>query len=192
MSGKHITQNTKSEIIALRQKGYSYSEIRKRFDVSKSTLSLLLSNLKLDDSVIELLVSKRYKSKTMAIQEWQGARDWAINKIGKLNNRDKLLIMSMLYWGEGTKRELNIINGDPGMMRVFISCLRSMGVNENDITIALRIFDKNRKSEMVDFWAKTLSINKSSITRFEIIEGKKIDKLPYGMCRIRLKKVIVS
>ena len=45
--------------------------------------------------------------------------------------------MSMLYWGEGTKRELNIINGDPGMMRVFISCLRSMGVNENDITIGL-------------------------------------------------------
>jgi len=188
MGGKRITQNNKLEILALRQKGHSYSEIRKKFNVSKSTLSLLLGKLKLENPAVELLLAKKYRSKAMAAKEWQDAKDWAKNKIGKLNDRDKLLIMAMLYWGEGTKRELNIINGDPAMLVVFISCLRNMGIKEEDITVALRIFDVNKKSEMVNFWAKILSINKASITRFEIIEGKKTAKLPYGMCRIRLRK----
>src|SRR3989338_1546198 len=43
--------------------------------------------------------------------EWEKAQAEATRLVGKLTARDKILVLCALYWGEGTKRELNIING---------------------------------------------------------------------------------
>lgn len=176
------------KIIALRHKGYSYSEIKKKYNVSKSTLSGLLKDINLDQKALSILITKKYKSKAISLNEWKSARDWSRIQVSKIDQRDRVLILSMLYWGEGTKTELNIINGDPSLLKVFLTCLRSIGINEEDIVVALRIFDKNLKEQSITFWADTLDVRRDSITRFEFVEGKKTLKMPYGMCRVRLRK----
>lgn len=188
MGGKRILQNSREQIIALRHRGFSYSEIRKKFNVGKSTLSLMLRDLKLDNDALNVLVAKKFKSKGMAEQEWNEARVWAKSQIGVVDQRDKMLILAMLYWGEGTKRELSIINGDPALLQVFLNCLRGMGINENDITIAIRMFDRSRANDAVRFWTEALKVSRTSVMRFEFIEGKKEGRMPYGMCRIRIRK----
>lgn len=188
MRGKNTPQDKIDKIISLRKEGYSYSDLQKEFKVGKATLSVLLKDLKLNTKALSILETKRYKNKYISMKNWDDSKKWAESAIGKIGDRDKLLILSMLYWGEGTKSELNIINGDPSLLKVFLSCLRGVGIKEDDIIVALRIFDKLTMNKSVVFWAKTLRVPKESITRFEFVNGTKSDKLPYGMCRIRIKK----
>lgn len=56
--------------------------------------------------------------------------------------------------------------------------------------MSIRIFEdmSDRQEEIRDFWAKALNLPASQITKFNILSGKKLGKLPYGMCRIRLIK----
>lgn len=188
MRGKNTPQDKIDQIISLRKKGHSYSDLQKEFKIGKATLSSFLRGIELDKNALEVLDKKRYKGKYLSIKDWADSQKWAEIKIGKINSRDKLLILSMLYWGEGTKSELNIINGDPFLLRVFLDCIRDMEIKESEIIVSLRVFNKNIQKRMVDYWSKILSVDKNSITRFEFVDGGKSDRLPLGMCRIRVKK----
>ncbi len=188
MGGKRISQHMQGQILALRQEGFSYSEIEKKFNISKSTLSLLLRDLKLNDSALSVLISKKFKSKEMAAKEWSDAREWAKSQIRTIDQRDKMIILAMLYWGEGTKRELNIINSDPALLQIFMSCIRSMGIDEDDITVSIRLHDRKRAKEALNFWMNALRVKKTAFMAFEFIYGKKEGKIPYGMCRIRIRR----
>ncbi len=188
MRGKNTSQDIKDRIISLRKRGYSYSDLTKEFRIGKATLSSLLKGVVLNKEALEVLDRKRYKNKYSSLNDWKNAKDWAKLKIGKINQRDRLFILSMLYWGEGTKSELNIINGDPFLLKIFLDCIRSIGVKEDEIIVSLRVFSKNIQNEMIESWSEILSIDKERITRFEYVNGGKSDRLPLGMCRIRIKK----
>lgn len=188
MRGKNTSQDKIDQIISLRKSGYSYTDLQKEFKIGKATLSSFLKGIKLDKGALDVLDKKRFKAKYASLKDWEDSKKWAEIKIGKINSRDKLLVLSMLYWGEGTKSELNIINGDPFLLKVFLDCVRNIGVKENEIIVSLRVFNKSILKEMVDYWSKVLSVDKNLITRFEFVNGGKSDRLPLGMCRIRVKK----
>lgn len=93
-----------------------------------------------------------------------------------------------LYWGEGTKRELNIINGDIQLIKTFLTGLYLLGVNKNDISINIRYYSNQDKNVILDKWLKALNLPKSTFVGFEKVESSGENKLSDGMCRLRVKK----
>ncbi len=96
--------------------------------------------------------------------------------------------MSGIYWGEGTKTSLALVNGDPFLVRSFIQGLLVMGVNKDDIRLNFRIFSDTDENKIIDYWLKFLGFSRENIGRSEIIEGNGTNKLQYGMCRVRVLK----
>ncbi|MHB1316669.1 MAG: hypothetical protein ACYCZW_02310 [Minisyncoccota bacterium] len=81
-----------------------------------------------------------------------------------------------------------MINGDPILIRVFITCLRELGVTNRELKISLRLFEEINVDDAIKFWLETLNLPKNSITKINIIRGNKKGKLKYGMCRVRVEK----
>src|SRR3990167_9354156 len=102
-----------------------------------------------------------------------------------LKKRDLLLILACLYWGEGTKKELNLINSDPKLISTFVFCLQTLGIQRKDLKITVRIYEDINRSQAIRYWADVLNISKNKIMGVNILGGKKKGKLPYGMCRVR-------
>lgn len=182
-----IDQKQKDKAVTLRHKGYSLTEIQKETNISRCTLSVMLRNLSLSKSAKEILHRKNFKSQEDSKKEWNQADIWAKDIIGNLSKRDLMLILGMIYWGEGTKSELNMINSDPDILKIFISCLRMLNINECDLRMGLRLFPNCNIKESKKFWMQTLNIPENQVLRIEFVKGSKKHKHKYGMCRIRLK-----
>ena len=141
-----------------------------------------------NDAYKSILRAKQGGSKARAKQKWTEAREYISPVIGEISSRDKLLILAALYWGEGTKAELNIINGDSELLRVFVECMEELGVPRNDLSFSLRVFGDMSVQAAKDFWARRLGITTSEIKSVEMVPGGKGGKLPNGMCRVRMRK----
>lgn len=107
-----------------------------------------------------------------------------------LTERDKLILLLGLYWGEGTKKDFGIINSDPHLIQTFIFCLGSIGINSDRLTISIRIHSDVDLDAAKSFWISKTNLPENSIRGIEIIEGKKKGKLKYGMCRVRVSSGI--
>ena len=132
--------------------------------------------------------TKRGGSKFKALKEKEQASKKARLLLSSIDSRDTLFILAALYWGEGTKKELNLINGDPELVRVFVSCLRRLGITNNQLKITLRVFEDMDKGKVITFWAQTLGVMERHIASVDVLKGKKKGKLLHGMCRVRVAK----
>ena len=108
--------------------------------------------------------------------------------LGTLSDRDLLMLMCGIYWGEGSKNEFNLINGDPYLIKIFIEGLYSLGIKREEITLNFRLFSDMNKEEVVNYWIKFLDMDIKQISGREIIQGNGSKRLLYGMCRVRVKK----
>ncbi len=183
-----LSIETIRKIKKLRETGHSLPEIKKLTGKANATIFKYTRKVEILHQYKEIWKIKRGGSKYRAYKKWQEARISAQALITPLNKKDKLLILSCLYWGEGSKRELNLINSDPALIKVFIVCLKEIGVTTDMLQITLRIFEDMDKVKVVNFWANFLSISKSQISNVNILKGKKAGKLKHGICRIRVRK----
>ncbi|MDP9248982.1 MAG: hypothetical protein M3M85_00515 [bacterium] len=132
--------------------------------------------------------SKKGGSKARSKREWAEAQNRASQIISDIGFKEKMLILSALYWGEGNKKELNLINSDPFMIKTVITCLKSLGVKTSELKVSLRLFQDIDKKKAIYFWERTLKLPANTICKIDVIAGKKVGKLQYGMCRLRVKK----
>lgn len=182
---------SKSEIntiIKLRNKGHSLNEIKDVVNRGYGTVYKYIKGVPILKEYEENWKVKRGGSRARSIREWENSKAQASNILKSFDYKDKMIILACLYWGEGNKTELNIINSDPDLIRVTVSCLIDLGVSNDDIKFGLRLFEDINKSIAVKFWADKLGISPKRISYFEIKNGKKVGKLQYGMCRVRVKK----
>jgi transposase-like protein len=148
----------------------SYSELKKKFGVSKSTLSGWLKNYPLSRERINSL--RAYSEKrierfrvTMA-QKQKNKLDLAYNKVGKdilrLSDREIFLSGLFLYWAEGGKTSscaIILTNTNPIMLKFYIKWLSLLGISKSKLRVSLHLYsDMNINSE-VEFWSKTLKIS---------------------------------
>ena len=104
----------------------------------------------------------------------------------------------MLYWAEGSKHRnsLTFANSDPEMIRFFVRFLQeSLGVGPEEMTIRLNVYTTNGLTvrEIEDHWLSSLELPRSSLRKHQLnhnptsSSGKKRNKLPYGVCTLRVK-----
>jgi len=105
----------------------------------------------------------------------------------------------MLYWAEGTKdrNALCFANSDPHMVRFFLRFLRTcFGLRPDGVSVRLNVYTGNGLSlrEIERHWLSALDLPRSCL-RKPILNhfptsssGKRRNKLPYGVCTLRVKR----
>lgn len=162
-------ENDKKLALELRKKGYSYSAIKSKIKVSKSTLSLWLREFPLSKKEIDLLRGKNPKRielfrNTMRLKR-EREEDEVFEKvkleIGDFSERETLIAGLFLYWGEGTKAApctVAVTNTDPDVLRFFVRWLKLLGVSVSSLKVVLHLYRDMNVINEIHFWSDYLKI----------------------------------
>ena len=184
-----IPTEIRQKITDLRQTGHSIPEIHRLLNVPKSTCSRYCRKVEILPEFKSRWLERKNASKIISEKAWKIAQDLSANLISDLSHKELKILGAALYWAEGAKRQFNFINSDPDMIRLFIYILiNAYGVSIDSIKISLRLFEDISIPDAIKFWSKTTGIELNNKIELNIIKGSKKGKLPYGMCRIRVKK----
>lgn len=196
--------------IDMRKHGLSYSEIRNRIHVSKSTLSYWLKNLKLTPEQIKKLNNKKVEtakanalkkiSKTSGMIE--KIKNSSLLDIKEISKKELWLMGIMLYWKNGNKNDLkngvHFSSSDPHMIKLFLKWLKETGGIKNG-EIKFEIFLKNNcvdkndlKEKAASYWSDVSGFPKTDFQKnyFQKTNaGKKNRKQSspeYGFLRVKV------
>jgi transcriptional regulator with XRE-family HTH domain len=188
--------NEKEEARILRSQGVSLKGIANKLGVSKSTVSLWVRDIIIEESLTARLYANQYENGRKAAEKaktlFSDARVLAREQ-GRIKAQEKdplHLTGCMLYWCEGYKSRgsVQLVNTDPVLIKTFLKFLReSCGVIDENIKIKIYFYqDLRSKDEVVDFWLSLTSLTKDNIQSIVVKEGKteKKRRREYGMCVI--------
>lgn len=185
----------REKVITLRvRQQLSYSEIRKRTGVSKSTLSYWLQEYPLTTKKILELRRKGWKKGEAAREKYrltmrkkQESIDDAVYRkyrifFGEKMTRDMLYVAGlMLYWGEGDKRNryrIGVANTDPHLLKFFIKwAIKFLKVDPKDFRMQLHLYENMVIPEEEHLWRKDLELPSSQFYKTQI---RKVSKNTYS------------
>ncbi|MDP2951533.1 MAG: helix-turn-helix domain-containing protein [bacterium] len=166
----------REKALSLRKQEMSYSQIKSKLKISKSTLSGWLKDYPLPPARIKELQhgEKRIEKYRATMKKKREARlQKFFNEQKKLifpfSKRELYLAGIFLYWGEGTKLQLTrllVANTDPAIINFFLFWLvKSLGVPKTMVRIQLQLYSDMNIEKEIDFWSKALNITKQQFTR---------------------------
>lgn len=159
----------KQKAIAMRKKGMSYSQIKEKLGISKSTLSGWLQGFPLSEKRIRELRDnspiriERYRNTMRAKKETRLKEVYKkVSKdVGSFSKRDLFLAGLFLYWGEGTKASNSstvLTNTNPAMLKFFIKWLELFNIKKKNLKVKLHLYSDMNIKKSLDFWSKELKI----------------------------------
>jgi transcriptional regulator with XRE-family HTH domain len=159
----------KQKALIMRKKGMSYSQIKEKLGISKSTLSGWLYSMPLSEKRIRELRAdnpiriERYRNtmRTKRETRLKEVYEKVSNDIGFLSKRELFIAGLFLYWGEGTKAQNSLValtNTNPAMIKFFIKWLEFLDVKKVDLKIKLHLYSNMNIKKSLDFWSKELKI----------------------------------
>lgn len=173
----------RNEARKLRRKGNSVREISRKLEVSQSSVSLWVRDIRLTQEQKDVLLARKYNggiagcrvgtksAQTKALKvrrsyQYQGRED---AKQGDLLHAQAC----MLYWAEGSKDRnlLRLGNTDPNILRMFVRCLKEFfEVEAQNIRLTIRGYSNNGVSEkrLLNYWTKTLELPTESVKSIKI------------------------
>lgn len=188
---RKIPANVRNRIFKLRKAGLSIPEINKETHVPITTIQRNVKGIEIPDEHRKRLREKQGGAKERARGMRENCASEAFSMLGTLSKRDRLILLLGIYWGEGTKKDFAMINSDPEMLQAFLVSLREVfGISQNNLGAGLRIHKGISETGARNYWSRALGIAPESFHRIEVVEGKKKGKLPYGMCRVRVRSGI--
>ncbi len=190
----------REKAIQMRKQGISYNDIKKKIDVSKSTLSLWLRDMPLSrDQInqVRALSPKRIeRCRNTKLQKKNARRalvfEKVSNEIGRFTKRDMLIAGMFLYWGEGTKTAdctTSLTNTDPSIIKFYVDWLESFGISRGLLRVKLHLYVDQDIKTLTRFWSNTTGIDISNFNKPYIKKSSLSDKtykgmFPYGTCVI--------
>lgn len=185
----------KTRAITLRTKGYSYNEICAKLKVSKSTCSIWLRDVKLDEAAVRRLVDRQDQGKVnaaLSLRQYRKQRDDYIKQkvacslknfhftpaVGKL-------MCAALYWAEGGKRQpaLYFSNSDPNMVIVYLNLLRRyFTVEERKFRALLHLHEYHDVNKQKLFWSGVTLIPVEKISIYKKPNSRHNIRINYPGC----------
>lgn len=166
-----MRRDLRERAVELRKRGLSYSEIRDKVPVSKSTLSLWLNSVELTEEQKNRLaeVSRQAglaganKRREMRRALQQRIYESSQKAVGPITSRELWLMGTVLYWAEGAKEKeyrpgsgLEFTNSDPALARLFLKWIQELcGVDRERIVFAIFLHESHRDSlrDVQRYWA---------------------------------------
>jgi len=132
-----MKEEKKKLALKLRKQNWSLSEIKERLNVSKSSVSIWVRDIKLTEEGKKRLLKKRRKASEKAretrLKREEAKRKIVIDKssseIKNLTKREVKLIGAALYWAEGSKTRRGLVqvcNSDERMIRFIMRFFREV------------------------------------------------------------------
>lgn len=182
------------EVIKLRKQGRSYSQIRKRIKLSKSTLTRWLSTMPLNKEQISKLRDRNPERIEKFRNTMKRKRDMRLamvyimqkKKTIPLNKKELYYAGLFLYWGEGNKSNrhtISISNTDPAVLCFMLYWyIKILGFSKNKIKIYLHLYQDMNIQDEIRYWSKILHLNISHFTKPYIKSSmkKNIDQKGFG------------
>lgn len=182
----------KSKAIELRNQGKSYAEICNTLEVSKSTLSGWLRDIKIsvknraaiDNRASLVRVEKIRLVKQLKKQtRLSSVRDRVIQDI-ELSNNHLFIAGFYLYWGEGTKTApytVSLTNSDPSIVRCFVEWLLLLGVVPSEVRAKLHVYSDQDDRLLKKYWSEVTGIPLINFNKSYLKQTSVIDKTYKGM-----------
>lgn len=164
-------------------------EISREVNTSKTTVLRYIKGVEILPEYISQWAGKRGGSRKRMVLKIEEALENAESLVGALTEKEKLLILSVLYWAEGNKKDFILTNTDPDLIRVFVNILRQeLKLKDDQIRVSIRVYEDLDQEKSLNFWSQIVGIPKEKFLSVNVLSGKKQGKLEYGMCRVRVIK----
>jgi len=194
----------------LRKKGYSYKEILKRINVSKSTISLWCRDIALSPTQALRLSKKKLqgaakgriigakKQQQRRLAETKELLKKGRSEVGRMTKRDRFIAGIALYAAEGTKQDgrVDFSNTDPKLIKFMMSWFREFcRIKEEKFRGSIWIHENRNEARAKRFWSRTTGIPLKQFHKSYIAENKTSSKKirkhihKYGVFGIRLVDV---
>ncbi len=185
-----LSPQIKESIVNLRRTGHSIPEISRLAKMPRSTVYRLVRIVPVLPQHQARLQARQNTSTIASQKQWIEAKNFAHQHTKTIGVPELMLLGTALYWAEGTKKDLSFMNSDAEMIKLFLVFLRKcFGISNEQLIISLRTYPGLDLDASARFWSKItgkkLNLNEVSV---EHSCGSKIAKLPYGMCRVRVRK----
>lgn len=170
---------TKEKAFSFRRKGFSIKEIAVKLRIAKSTSSLWLNDILLDEKAQNRLKKRRmigqYKARFIQFkkrEEQQSKRYAQVEKIlSKIEMSKELskLCCALLYWCEGNKGRDTMVrftNSDPKLIQIFLSLLRKgFDINESKFRALIHLHQYHNEEKQKLLWHEITKIPLNQFNR---------------------------
>src|SRR6185436_7492144 len=114
------------------------------------------------------LVNEQRKAK--ASEQRTRSHERGKSLVGKMSERDRLMLGLGLYWGEGFKRghTVDLCNMDSELLSFYMSWLDTLGVDRRVIRASLAISPELNPSQEVAWWCDRLELRPEQFTKVVI------------------------
>jgi len=164
------------KIIKLRETGHSLPEIRHITGIGNSTAFKYIKNVRVLPQYESLLRAKQGGSIARSKRKWAEASKEARRLVECITERERLLILACLYWGEGNKRNVNslrLVNTDPRLVKKYIEFLKSIyQIDDNKLKFGLQVLGDMDGKKVLNFWLKTLNVDKKQFQKIVYIKKR--------------------
>ena len=192
----------KAKAIELRKGGASYGEIKKRLNVSKSTLSYWLRDVMLTEEQRKRFYTARVLSLNRGAQSQKERRLREISEIvknaereisGTISLESYRLFGAALYWAEGSKKsELRITNSDPYLILFMVKWFEKiLNVPPSTLKMYLNIYPQQNESDIKKFWSQLTGVPLKNFGKSfvkPLNKNYKKNTLYYGTIQVRVPK----
>lgn len=172
----------------LRRRGFTYVEIAKIADVSKSTISLWFSREMWSKSITESNKKRSAKENSKRISLLNTARGnqyrklyaeaerSAVTEFKHYKNNPLFIAGLMLYMSDGdivNPQRIRITNAKSETHRIFIKfAIEYLGVSREKIRFWLLLYPDQNPQKCSQHWSKNLKLPLSQFHKYQVIEGR--------------------
>ena len=205
----------KEEAIKLRLSGNSYSQITKLLSVPKSTLSVWLKNLTLDEAAsskiaargnalaIKTLIKRNKQQTEIAKTRHLEIKNKAELEAVKFLNDPLFIAGISLYWAEGYKKgwdksswkSIDFTNSDPEMIKLMMHFFKKfLKTSKKDIKIQIMGHEGGDIEKYINFWQNLTGVPKCNffkpfLATSKSSKKKSKTKLEYGTIHLRINHI---
>ncbi|HRY62242.1 MAG TPA: hypothetical protein P5056_00490, partial [Candidatus Paceibacterota bacterium] len=182
--GSKMKTEARKKAVEMRKAGASYGEIKRRLNVSKSTLSYWLREMPLAPKrLLELRrkgwskgeASREKYRETMRRKKEDRSRkiyDKYAERFSRLSDDSIFVAGLMLYLAEGAKKKestIVIANTDSGVIKFFMRWLEKyFGIDRSEFRIQLHLYEDMDLNKERNFWKKELVIGSNQIYKLSV------------------------
>lgn len=193
-----MVKNKKVCAIKYRKKGYSYSFICRKLNLSKSTLSDWVKTIPFNPNQFTLLGMKIGSKKSAEVRHLKLSSQLSdiklscIREVGQLSKRDLWLFGLGMYLGEGAKsiESVRVINSDPKVIVIAIRWLIEVaGLGIDNLSLSLHSYPDNNIEDDIQYWSEMSGIPSYQFgkTQIDSRTGKVSGhRLPHGTVQLRV------
>ncbi|HZZ99713.1 MAG TPA: hypothetical protein VFK07_03330 [Candidatus Paceibacterota bacterium] len=193
----------KNIAIDMRKRGFSYSEISEKLFVPKSTLSLWLREVpieeehlqKLRDRKLEALRSGSRERLARVAASIEELKNQSAESVKEISKRELWLMGIVLYWRErfssdDVRKGVQFSSSDPALAKLFLLWLAEVGgIREEEIISDVFLSEDDDRNKVLKHWAEVVGkpshvyVQKSSKKK----KMRKRNRNELGFLRIRVK-----